>query len=167
MSSFFKIKQSEFQKIRKQFDRLVERTQQKVITKAVRESMKPVLAEARGRIPTGGTGMLKSATKLKVKGYKRNGFVVGIVGVSRISKIIGGKKIRPSAYAHLVEYGTKTHGPKKAKVMTNGEMFFGTRVKGTSARPFLRPTFDANKGKMERDVRVKLGQGIEDVARRL
>ena len=159
-----RIKPSEFQKIRKAFDRVVRRTQDKVVKTAVRETMKPVLSEARARAPLGENGMLKKATKLKVTGYRRNGFVVGIVGVSRISKEINGVKVQPSKYAHLVEYGTKAHGPKVKKIMSNGRMVFGKRVRGTQARPFLRPTFDGNKGNMERNVRYKIGRGIERIA---
>jgi len=159
------IKQSEFQKLRSAFDRVVRRTQDKVIKTAVRETMKPVLADARARAPRGATGMLRSATKLKVKGYRRNGFVVGIVGVSRIKKEINGETVQPSKYAHLVEYGTAPHGPKVKSIMSNGKMIFGKRVKGTPARPFIRPTFDSNRGSMERNVRTKIGRGIERIAK--
>lgn len=162
-----KIKPSEFQKIRRKFTKLVEKTQNKVITKAVRETMKPVLADARTKIPGGGTGMLKKATKLKVKGYRRNGIVVGIVGISRMSKEINGENVTPSKYAHLVEYGTKAHGPKKKKIMSNGKMVFGKKVKGTSARPFIRPAFDNNKAGMNRNVRLKISQGIASIAKGL
>lgn len=161
------IKPSELAKLQKQFDRLVTRTRQRVVSKAVRETMKPVLSDARSRVPQGGTGTLRQATKLKVKGYRRNGFVVGIVGVSNMSKVVNGRKVQPSKYAHLVEYGTQAHSVKKAKVMTNGSQVFGKHVRGAPARPFLRPAFDGNRKSMERDVRKRIGRGIESIAKGL
>lgn len=162
-----RIKPSEFQKIQKKFKSLVDRTQQKVVKKAVKETLKPVQTAVKSKAPKGESGMLKRSIRITTKGYRRNGIVVGMVGVARIAKEVNGKLVKPSMYAHLVEYGTKAHGPKTKKIMSNGKMVFGKRVRGTNARPFLRPTWDANRGSMERDVRTRVGRGIESIAKGL
>lgn len=101
-----------------------------------------------------------------MKSYRSNGFVVGIAGVSRISKKQDGEDIIPAKYAHLVEYGTESHGPKKKKAMYSKRFrsFFGGKVKGTKPRPFIRTTWDVSKSTMERSVRQKIGRGVERIA---
>lgn len=58
-------------------------------------------------------------------------------------------KYNPANYAHLVEFGTDPHGPKQARVIfiKRSGRFAAKGVKGTPARPFLRPAFDRNKSK--------------------
>lgn len=167
MPNVFKlaIKPSELAKFNRRADRIVKSTRNKVIKKAVRETMKPLVGEARSRAPRGKTGMLKKAIKLKVVTYRRNEIVDGIVGVSRIEKDFNGKKVRPSYYAHLVEYGTGPKSAKNALLMSDGEMVYGKNAKGSAPQPFLRPTFDGNKVTMESRMREKLKAGIESVAR--
>lgn len=163
-----RIKPSEFQKIQKKFNRIVTGTRDKVVKTAVRKAAKPVLNDMRSRAPKSpdGGGSLRKSIKLKVRGYKRNGFVVGMVGVSRTKYQARGKMIQPSKYAHLVEYGTKAHGPKKAAFMVSSQgAFFGRKVSGVAPRPFVRPAFDSKKSGMENDTRRLIGAGIKTLAR--
>lgn len=152
---------SELAKYNKATTRLVKRLKTKVVKKAVRDTIRPVVLQARAAAPKGKTGMLRKSIKSKVVAYRRNDFVDGIVGVSRIEAVIDGKKIKPSNYAHLVEYGTGPRSVKNAKIMTDGEQLFGTKVAGARPQPFLRPTFDSNRMAMEASVRMKLKAGIE------
>lgn len=161
-----RIKPSEFSKLQKKFDRLVVRTRTNVVKKAVRDASKPALNDMRSRAPRD-TGSLKKAIKLKVRGYRRDGMVIGVIGVSRTKYPTKKGTVQPSLMAHLIEYGTKDHGPKKKAAMGNkktGE-FFGTKVSGTPARPFVRPTFDSKKSGMESDCRRLIGKGVENLAR--
>lgn len=46
-------------------------------------------------------------------------------------------------YYKFFEFGTRPHGPRKAKIMLNPEhTLFAHWVRGVAARPFLRPTAD-------------------------
>lgn len=168
-NQIFKIRfsSSEVAKFEKAAKKLVGRTKETVIKTAVRNTMKPVLAVARAKAPMGKTGMLRKAIKLKVIAYKKNGFVDGVVGVSRIEKEINGRKVKPSKYAHLVEFGSGPKAIKKAKGLSDGETFFGLKAGGSPPQPFLRSTFDSQKASMELNVRDEIGRGIEQIAKTL
>lgn len=50
-------------------------------------------------------------------------------------------------YYRFFERGTAAHGPRYKRIMTwqgDGEMIVAHRVRGVTARPFLRPSMDSN-----------------------
>lgn len=139
------------------------------------------------------TGTLAKSIVVKRKKYR--GVQMAIVGpkhmkkvfrISKKGKLRGvGKKAQaemhaagrgkelyyydPANYAHLVERGTRPHGPKKKRILYNPQtgQFYGRRVRGTPARPFMRPAFDSQKGVAMRRINEKLLKGIDAEARKL
>lgn len=163
-------KSGELAKLQKQFDRLERGIRLRVGKKAVRAGAKPILDDMKARAPRQ-TGALKRSIKQRVRGYRRDGIVVSIIGVASGIKVPdpkakGGYRI-PSKYAHLVEYGTAVREVKKAAVMTDGSVVFGKRVRGVTARPFIRPSFDSKSGTASNTVRDTAKTEIEAIAKSL
>ena len=73
----------------------------------------------------------------------------------------------PGNYAHLVEFGTKAHGPKHAKFMTLPGGGFARRVRGTQPRPFMRPAFDSQADAANKKIEEVLWKGIVREAKRM
>ena len=82
------------------------------VESALKDAVKPVVRDIKNNITSNGlrTGALKTAIKSKVAMRKKDySGVYGLVGVDKavISYDRYGNKVRPSKYAHLVEFGTK------------------------------------------------------------
>jgi HK97 gp10 family phage protein len=119
-----------------------------LLSRALRDPMKDVLAEARMLVPkrfgllhdaldltatrTGSSRGTRFTDRLAEVGLRIKNLRTGLVGH-------GGQTMRPRSYWHLVEFGT-AHSP---------------------AHPFIRPAFDRNaKGLVEKFTRI-MREGIE------
>ena len=126
---------------------------------AIGEATKIVLKTAKALVPKD-TGLLRKSLGRKVKVYRRNGVVTGLVGprtnvtdrlksrkgrgvVAKLNEIVG-KALnaevakKPARYAHLVELGTMH----------------------SAAQPFLRPALDSNRDRLVGVIAAKLKAGI-------
>ena len=138
----------------------------RILKSAMAYAIRPLVASTAAAAPSQ-FGTLKRSIISKVKKYTRGGMdravVVGLVGPASKSKETVSKPnvfsfknndvvSRPSAYAHLVEYGTKPHNipfpgfgrkAKKSRATLNtGKHTF--RHPGAKAQPFIHPTAKAN-----------------------
>ena len=57
----------------------------------------------------------------------------------KVIAVFKGKRISPARYAHLVEGGRRAVGPKKARMMSDGQTIFGSKAQAVQAKPFMRP----------------------------
>lgn len=89
---------------------------------ALQKAARPMLRAAKDKVPKR-HGHLKKSLIIKVRTNKRSKDVIAYVGPKSSYKATSpsGRTIRPSHYAHLVEFGT-SHSP---------------------AQPFMRPAFDS------------------------
>ena len=88
--------------------------------KAMRAGAKVVLDAVKGNVPID-SGALRQSLSTKVDSLKGEVIAYAVVGPrSRYTKAVGGQVKKPSRYAHFIE-------------------------SGKFARPFLMPTFQANK----------------------
>lgn len=140
-----------------------------VVSKAARRAMAPVIKTARQLAPKE-TGQLRKSIGVKQKKYPRNGRIVTIVGprtgfeiTTTVDTIFGKLKTtrNPVKYAHLVEYGTRAHtlasvDGDKLKIMSHP---------GATAKPFMRPAFDANEQRAVSIMRSELAAGVVREAR--
>lgn len=84
------------------------------IGEALKKVVKPVLQDAKANLSGHiRTGALRDSLKTKVAISKKNTSVYGLVGIdSKFSTYDDyGNKIKPSKYAHLVEYGSRNTPP--------------------------------------------------------
>jgi len=103
-----------WQEVQKQFQLLPFRIGDKVIKGAIRSASTPIVNAMKSRAPRR-TGLLAKGIRARVVGYSRNGAAAAAIGASskrvQIATRYGGKNhgqavfVRPSKYAHLVEYG--------------------------------------------------------------
>ena len=111
----------------------------KVVNKAIRNGLKPILADARKRIRGGEYATGFSASRIKVRASSRRR-----TGVIALDIRVGEKDyVGKTFYAAMVEYGT-------AKM---------------EARPFMRPAFEANKDKVIKLVLSEIKAGVMREAR--
>ncbi len=123
----------------------------------VKAGAKVVQASARAKAPRGKTGLLKKAIGMKaVKGTRGKTLAFAVIGArSKVEGAKGGKTVKPSKYAHLVERGTKPHSlvkrAKKAdvagwaareKLIAAGG---GKKHPGATPKPFLGPALQSSK----------------------
>lgn len=174
--------------LKRKLDTLPDKVYKRVVRVASRKSMQPVAKAMKAKAPRE-TGLLKKSIGLKVKGYKRAGIVVTLVGprtgfkTEVIVDTPNGprKEFRdPTKYAHLVEFGTAPHdvgkdreryqynyalekGKQKRKVKTKVKPY---KHPGTAAQPFARPAFDENKGKIISVFRSEMASGVVEDARK-
>ncbi len=164
-------------------ENLPDKVFKKVIGKASRKAMAPVVKSARRKAPAE-TGLLRKSLGTKQKAYKKNGVTVTIVGPRKgfKSKVKvddgrGGTRTEsrnPANYAHLVEFGTRPHSTsagvssrskdERTKAFTATQT---TKHPGTQAQPFMRPAFDQNRGNIVRIMHEELAAGVVTEAKKL
>ena len=84
------------------------------IGEALKKVVKPVLHDAKANLSGHiRTGALRDSLKTKVAISKKNTSVYGLVGIDSTYATYdnNGNKIKPSKYAHLVEYGSRNSLP--------------------------------------------------------
>lgn len=109
----------------------------KIADRALKQAANVIEKEIEQRIPRR-TGKLKRQVKdIKVNdpNQLRRIVRVGLFG-------------RAAGVGHMLEYGTVPirlpKGDKKLRFVINGKVFYRSRVKGVSARPFMRPAIAAS-----------------------
>lgn len=146
---------------------------QRAIRRGVTKAARVVAKEAKARVPSKVTGLLKSSIGFRVGTMKRTGEVYAVVGPRRgygqafnnleslkrrrakIRKAVRGVEMNganfrnPTRYAHLVEKGRKISdaargGPATVLKTVEGR-FIGKRAAAASPRPFLKPTMHATR----------------------
>lgn len=122
---------------------------QKIATASMRsginEVTKVVTKDAKALTPKR-TGQLRKSLGRRVKTYRQSKVVVGVVGPrSNFRVIVAGKPVNPAKYAHLVEFGRKAVKAKRKAYLSDGTVVYGKAVAAAAPRPFLRPTWAANR----------------------
>lgn len=144
-------------------DRYIETISDAQFMNAQRRSMtkacQPVV-RAMKSLNTDESGAMELSITTKVKGFKKNRTVYGIVGPeSGVAFSYKGRKRIPAKYAHLVERGHRiARGGKLERKVTSksGKVYFypadaGARHAGdVTAYPFIEPAYEAEKETAER-----------------
>ena len=123
-------------------------TVNKIVRPSMKRASKPVITDARNRVPMGGTGLLKKSIGRRGKTYKNSGVLVEVIGprsgFKRTVEIDGKAVIKnPTKYAHLVEFGTSK----------------------TGAQPFLRPALASKKSEALRILATEISREIKRQAK--
>lgn len=117
-----------------------EHLRNRVMRRAISKCLTPLVRLTKQNLtPRRRTGLLKKSIIKKVKTYP-SGVTIGMVGAATdVLEVIGGKRVRPMKYSHLVEYGTQPHmQPRRGK---KG----GVKHPGSKAYPALNPAWAAIK----------------------
>ena len=141
MTESFKI--TGLKELDKALVRLEAKVSKKITRQGIAEAAKLFRREMRARAPKK-TGDLRRNIRFKLRSNYGRGFT-GKVGVS--SKAF---------YARFIEYGTSPHripnefvgrgrNKRKNNVSFNGRVYTVINHPGTTARPFLRPAYEATK----------------------
>lgn len=105
----------------------LQRALKNINKKAMRAGAKLVLQAVKARVPVD-SGALRQSLTTKVDSVKGETSAYALVGPrSKFVKAVGGRPKKPSRYAHLIE-------------------------KGRFRRPFLMPSWQANKGRFLAEV---------------
>lgn len=133
--------------------------QRRIARPAVRAASTPVLKAARQNAPKKKdprTGQLRRSLGRRIVTYRRTGNVVAIIGPrTKMVTVDGhGRKVNPTKYAHLLEFGTAPHSYKTRAGLHPG----------AKARPFMRPAWQANRAAAMGIMRAKLWEGIQKEA---
>ena len=139
----------------------------KALKAGINDGTKAVLWDAKARTPRR-TGLLRKSLGRKVKSYRGGAVIVGVIGPRRgFRMVIDGKPVNPVKYAHLVEYGRREVVPKKKKVLADkvGKVIYGRKVRAVAPRPFMRPAWESNKGRVVEFVVERLRAAIKEFFR--
>ncbi len=162
--------------IEKAFKELPNRIFNQVMKAAMAAAVIPIVDTAKSLCPVE-SGLLKESLGYHIKSYKRSGMMTAVVGPqagnARYVKVRGlfGEKLefrKPTKYAHLVEFGTRSHaiGDKDLLYRLNNpnkyakERQTGRIVTGARPRAFLRPAYDEHKEKSIRRMRSAIFDGV-------
>ena len=148
----------------------------RIVRKAVTKGARIILKSAQSKVVER-TGQLRKSLGVKVKTYRAAPFAgantknaagttVAIIGARKGFDIeVNGKKVNPTRYAHLVEFGTRPHALGEfsklaAKVGVVGGYQHGRMHKGAEAKPFLRPAYDESKAAAMRAIVNGIKEGL-------
>lgn len=146
---------------------LQDKIQRGAMRTALTKAARPMTAAAKRNAPVGATGLLKKSIKQKIiTGKKKDKVITALIGPS--TKVVGQvdrfgsghiTNVRPSLYAHLVEFGTAARGSygRKGVVISPGN----------PPKPFLRPAYEQGKDKATTDYKNELAPAIEQAAARI
>ena len=130
-------------KLKRAFKRLGQKVEQKVLKGAAGLAMNPILSAARRLVPVR-SGQLKRSLGKRARTYK--GIHIVFIGPrSGFKTLYKDRRVNPTQYAHLVEFGTVN----------------------SPARPFLRPAYDANRMAVLSRLRKEVGKRIEREVKKL
>jgi hypothetical protein len=147
----------------------------KSLRAAVNDATKAVLWSAKRKVRKRSGLLYKAMGRLiRVKNTTR---IVGVVGPRAgfgrfisggVLNFVGGKRVNPAKYAHLIEYGRLVVVPKKKKVLADkaAGVVFGRAVRAVPPSPFLRPAFDENKAAAVAAVESRVRAGLIEILRR-
>lgn len=140
--------------LRKQMNRLDTKMKASIARKSLGKGARIFRDEAKRRVPVN-TGNLKNSIASRITRLGKTNFLAKVGPVKRKGKNKDTGKMQVVAdgwYGHLVEFGTDPHliprrGSKLLKI--NGRVVRGpVQHPGTPPRPFLRPAFRAQSGKV-------------------
>lgn len=153
--------------------KLPESVQGKALQGALREAAKPIVADARARVPVKTGRLRKAIYSFRDRASRRT-------QETRLISVRSGKRFqkqnRDAYYWKWIEFGhgviTLKHRRKGGKGQisnshgTPAKGFFGKEVKAQPAHPFMRPAFEAKKFQALEAFRVNLAAQIDKVAAR-
>lgn len=160
-----RVRDADMARLRQKLADIDRKLARKATRAGINEITKVVLADAKAGVPKR-SGQLRKAMGRRIKSY-RGETVVGIVGPRKgMAVSVGGVPVDASKYGHLVEFGrgvVRAGSRRKGKgradtgkgvlssyytaVAPDVGMAFGPTVKAVGPRPFMRPAWDASKGK--------------------
>lgn len=73
--------------------------------------------------------------------------------------------VNPVKYAHLVEGGRKANRVRTKRVMSDGRVVFGKRVRAVPPRPFLQPAYQRNVRRVEAAMWQEFAKAADRVPR--
>ena len=159
----FHTKVSGFTAAIKSMQELADKIERGGMRESLTKAARPMTARVKSLAPVGTTGMLKKSIKQKIHTSKRKKMVTVYIGSSRrvemwIDRFGNGNitPVRPSNYAHLVEFGTASRGSYGRK----GEKVSG----GIPPRPFIRPGYEQTKVATHAQYAKLLGDAIDKSA---
>lgn len=121
--------------------KLNDKMRAKVTSAAIRKGVRPIINDARSRVPRE-SGLLRKSIGYVVRTYRGGETTIGVIGgtsnVSGNVEVAGRTMFRwPVKYAHLVEHGTRPHAqPRNRRYSRSGHP-------GSTAKPFLEPAFES------------------------
>lgn len=139
----------------RRLDKLVRRIERESVRGAIGAAGKPTQKAAAELAPRGATGVFKEAMKVGksrvIRSYRKRSVWLNVIGPSwNVFRPRGDHPYnqdfvhRPAVLAHLFEFGTSRMAPK----------------------PFMRPAWDANKGKASRIFREELTRRLDKAVRK-
>ena len=183
---------SGLKELNKALVRLQGKTASSISRSGIAAAGREVQKAAQARVPVD-TGNLKRSIGVKVKRLGRTGYAADVGPMKRTSRgkvEIGAgtfgtlKFVSDGYYGHMVEYGTDPHlipykgqklkrGPGRTKVARNqilkinGNIITGPiQHHGAGARPFMRPAWQAVKGRLPNIMGKTIWKRIEREARK-
>lgn len=131
---------------RRNLQHLGEQMRKRILRKAVRAAAKLIEKAAKSHADASkDTGLLKKSIGTVVRVYRGGDKVIAVIG-PRVGfrRVIDGRVMDPTKYAHLVENGVKPHALGKGSSLRKKTQA-GQGHPGFAAKPFLRPAIDGNK----------------------
>lgn len=122
---------------------LPKRMQKNVLATALRGGAAVIVKAARANLRANGnirTGLLQKSITVKIKRYSRDGIIWAGIGANKNTSgsTPSGSRVVPNAYAHLLEFGTRTAAPY----------------------PYLRPAFDGNRREILAGITQRTRKGL-------
>lgn len=145
-------------------DQLPLAMQKKIVAASIRESAKPILKDAKQRMPRK-TGQLRRT--LKIIKYRRTGSPTRTTYAVRhtFSKKMNGEDSKNQYYAAFIHAGTKDRVPKNTKtlrfVSASGGVFFTKKARGIKPNPYLGDAWKANESSVLQDFGQTLNQELQ------
>lgn len=138
---------------------LPKRMTKKLLLSAYRKAGRVLVKEARSRAPRRERKTQRSIGIVAWKNTEGNEATVRI-GPRRRK----GSATMQGWHSHLIEYGTKSREPRKAKRLAfedrSGNMIFPKRVRGMRPRPFMQPAINAKQDEVRENIRVEIGGAL-------
>ncbi len=145
--------------------KLPKRINKKIIRSVLRKAARPIILAAKAKVPKQFRVLEKSMGTNFVKGTPSGKEII------RIGPRHGRKQRNDGWYAHLVEFGTKSHTIKADPLVfsVDGDLRFvnSVTIPSIPAQPFLGPAFAATSSKALEIMGKELGPAIEKEATRL
>lgn len=138
--------------------------QRRVLRPALAIEGRNVARAAKALVPVR-LGQLKKAQGSKLKTYE-NGTVIAIVGAQRKKYVtyIGGKKIDPSKYDHLVHGGTQPHFIAARTIVRTKVTLPGQFHPGTKPFPYLKIASANTMAGAGQRISARMSQEIKKLA---
>ena len=145
---------------------LVDKIGRGAMREALTKAARLMTAAVRANAPVGATGLLKKSIRQKVITNTKRQSVAAFIGPSnnvsgQVDRFGTGniQTVRPSKYAHLVEFGTASRGSYGRDRVTISP--------GNPPRPFLRPAYESTKKAAHSKYKAELGPAIEKTASKI